>query len=190
MKRLLLVTTLGIFCFVCRAQKTGDVDFGVKAGVDIATFKGEGTNGADVNSRTSLNAGMFMRYFIATAVAFRPELFYGGHGAEEGPVTYRFSSLFLPLLITYYLQSFYLLAGPQLSFLLTAQSKSPGGTDNIKEFYRTLNFSLVAGLGFMLGKRLGIDGRYNLGLGDIHKTGNAAVQNSIFMISLMLLLGR
>jgi hypothetical protein len=190
MRKFFLFLSLVSLCTLGQAQQTGDVDFGVKAGVDVSTFKGEGTNGSDVSSRTSINIGFLMQYFMASAIALRPELFYAGHGAKEGDFTYRFSSVFVPLLLTYYISAFYLMAGPQISFLMAAQSKSPSGTSDIKDYYRAVNFALVGGLGYMLGKNFGIDARYNWGVGHIHKTSTAAVQNSIFMISLFWLFNR
>lgn len=189
MKKLIFAILLSVFFMGVHAQQP--VDFGAKAGVNVSNVKGKGTDGYNVSSRTSFNAGLFMRYFIATAVAIRPELFYGGHGFEESGVRHQFSSLFLPILFMYYLQSFYLMAGPQLSYLLSAHAKSSGGETNIRNSYNALNFALVAGLGYMLTSHLGIDARYVFGLGDIQKNGTAAIQNSIFSLSLMwMFLGR
>jgi hypothetical protein len=188
MKKIVIALTLLIGCVSSRAQSP--VDFGIKAGVNIASFNGEGTNNSDVTSRTSMNAGAFMRYFISSGLVLRPELFYGGHGAKEGDNTYRFSSIFLPVLISYYLSTFYLMAGPQLSYLITAQSKFPGGTSNVREFYNALNFSAVMCTGLMFGKRFGLDARYNLGIGDIYKNSTASIHNTIFMIDLIMLFNK
>jgi hypothetical protein len=188
MKKIAITLTILVSCIIAHSQNA--VDFGVKAGVNIASFDGEGTNNSNIESRTSLNAGVFMRYFISSAVVLRPELFYGGHGAREGDNTYRFSSLFLPVLISYYLSTFYLMAGPQLNYLLTAESKFPGGTTNVRDSYKALNFSAVMGVGLMFGKRFGLDARYNLGIGNIYKNNTASIHNTIFMISLMLLFNR
>ena len=126
-------------------------------------------------------------------LAFQAELLYGGHGGKESfnnnLSTYRFASMFFPLLINYYISSFYITGGPTLSYLLTAQVKSMGNTTSYIDNYKRFNFALAFGLGYMITNSLGLDARYNFGLNDIHKnSGGAALRNNILMVSLFFLL--
>ena len=195
MKNLLMITIFLVFCFSVNGQKQGDTDIGIKAGANVSTLTGEATDDHDVSSRTAFNAGLLMRYFLLSNLAFQPELLYGGHGGKESfnnnLSTYRFSSLFLPLLFNYYISSFYLTGGPTLSYLLSAQVKSMGNTTNYIDNYKRFNFALAFGLGYMISNSFGLDARYNFGLNDINEqSGGAALKNNILMFSLFFLFNR
>lgn len=195
MKKLLLFAIIAVFSFSVNGQNQGDLDVGIKAGVNIATLSGDATDDQDVSSRTSFNAGFLMRYFFLKSMAFQAELLYGGHGGKEtfnnNLTTYRFSSLFLPLMINYYISSFYLTAGPTLNYLLTAQIKSMGNTSSYIDNYKRFNFALAVGLGYMITNSIGFDARYNFGLNDIYEnSGGAALHNNILMFSLFFLLNQ
>ena len=192
MKKLLLFTILAVFSFSVNGQNQGDLNVGVKAGANIATFTGEATDDHDVSSLTSFNAGFLMRYFFIKSLAFQAELLYGGHGGKESfnnnLTTYRFASLFLPLMINYYISSFYFTGGPTLSYLLTAQVKSMGNTYNNLDYYKRFNIAIALGLGYMITNSIGFDARYNWGLNDINEnSGGAALHNNILMFSLFFL---
>ena len=189
MKKIVFLLAASFFCFIAGAQSSqGDINYGVKAGVDLAKFKGENTGNSE--NRTSFNAGVLMRYHILQNIALHAELFYGGHGGREGSAyEYRFASLFLPVMAAYYFSTFYLATGPQLSYLLSAKQEYNGDESDIKSNYRSANFAWVFGLGYMLSRSIGLDARYSLGIGNIHKDNNFSnVQHSIFMISLVFML--
>ena len=195
MKKLIFISLFSVCWYVSSGQTKGQTDVGVKAGANVATFAGEAAEDQDVSSRTAVNAGIIMRYFLMSNMAFQAELLYGGHGGKERfsnqLSTYRFASVFLPLLINYYIGNFFLTGGPTLSYLMTAQVKNSGGTFNHLDNYKRFNFALAFGLGYMLTNTFGIDARYNFGLNDILKNNTgAALHNNILMISIFLLLSR
>ena len=189
MKKIFFLLAVSFFCLVAGAQSNqGDINYGVKGGVNLAKFKGENTGNSE--NRTSFNAGVLMRYHLLQTLALHAELFYGGHGGKEGSAyEYRFASLFLPIMAAYYFSTFYLATGPQLCYLLSAKQKYNDTESDIKRDYRSANFAWVFGLGYMLSRSIGLDARYSLGLGNIHKDSNLSnVQHSIFMISLVFML--
>lgn len=188
MKKFTLIILLFMASYVTKAQ-TGSVQYGLQAGTNIADFKGEGTS--DIKSRIAFNAGLLMLYKLNPSLALNLSLLYGGHGGKEGPSTYAFSSIFLPVLASLMIYHFNLYLGPQISYLLSAKAKSSGGETDIKDNYKSLNTAAVAGLGYMFNQNLGLTAKYSLGLGNIHKSATAAnVQHTIFMINLIWLLSK
>ena len=88
----------------------------------------------------------------------------------------------IPVMAQYNTPSgFYVEAGPQLGFLLSAKAKEDGESEDIKDFLNSTNFGASFGAGYNMGSGLGFGARYNLGLsnasklfGDI-KTSNISI---------------
>ena len=190
MKKIIFVLVLVFASVFASAQaKQGDVNFGVTGGANLSNFKGEGTDNVDYGSRTALMAGALMRYHITQMLGLQIALAYGGHGAEYQSAKYKFSSLFLPIMATYFISSFYLQTGPQLGFLLGAKQEFNGNEHDIKDSYRSLHFAWLLGLGYMITQNLGLEARYNFGIGSMLEDGNhPSISNSIFTIGLVYLL--
>ena len=119
-------------------------------------------------------------------------------------ITKQLSYLELPILVNYRVyEKIVMFAGPQIGFLITAKAKSEfsgtsqGGntlttddTEDQKDYYTSIDFGLLFGVGYELNDKIGISLSYNPGLskiaqdeyeGDVTKYD---VKNSAFMISL------
>lgn len=89
---------------------------------------------------------------------------------------------------------FYLEAGPQFGFLVSANDSSPdipdgtvGSIDktSIKEFTRNFDFGVGLGLGYNINKNFGLNARYVAGVTDVIKNNPGdAVTNNNFQIGL------
>lgn len=98
----------------------------------------------------------------------------------------------IPILANVYLfKGFAVKAGIQPAFLVAAKYKNdlkftnlnyPDETteDDIKEYCNTFDFSIPVGVSYEFSNGIMIDGRYNIGLTDVHK--NQSGKNSVFQI--------
>lgn len=191
MKKLfILVLTAGAF-YSANAQ----VQFGVKAGANFATITGSGTNGAQ--TKVDFNGGAFARVPLFNSFFLQPELVYSGQGAKstvnEGDFTVNQSYLNVPVLFQYHHASgLFAETGPQVGFLLAANVKAGGTSQNIKSSYKSTDFSWAFGAGYQLSSiPAGINARYNLGLTNIAAQAEAgqSVKNSVFQVGLFYLFG-
>src|SRR5580692_11570278 len=76
-KKLVLLVLAGSVLATANAQ----VQFGVKAGANIAGFTGSDASGT--SSLVSFNVGGLVKVPISDAFSFQPELVYSGEGAKE-----------------------------------------------------------------------------------------------------------
>src|SRR3984893_6657497 len=125
-KLVVLVLTTGVF-FTASAQ----VQFGVKAGANLATLAGTGSNGA--TTKVDFHGGGFARIPLVNSLFLQPELVYSRQGAKatsDGVVfNINQSYLNIPVLAKYQHGSgFYGETGPQLGFLLAANVSAGGSS--------------------------------------------------------------
>ena len=95
----------------------------------------------------------------------------------------------------YATEKFYVEAGPQIGFLMSAEAESEdtvsfGGvtesestTTDVKEFTNSTDFGLGLGLGYNFTENIGAGLRYTAGLSDIYKDSDGKVNNSNIAIS-------
>ena len=118
------------------AQQT---DFGLKLGLASSTAGPLPTPSAD-ERRTGVVAGVFIRQALGQHLSLQPELAYeqrglkttaqgtlgfeGSFGGYERRETTRLQYLALPVLLRGQLGKFFVLAGPQISFLLAARQQA------------------------------------------------------------------
>ena len=153
--------------------------FGPKAGVTLAVLDGQfNTKGY---FKAGFNAGVIMRIRPSKGFAIQPELLYSQLGTDGSysrnssnpDFALRLNYLTVPLMFKAYLGSmFYLQAGPQLGFLLSAHRKgltSAGGPDaDVSSDYTGVDFSVGSGLGIDLPGGLVLSARASYGFTDIN----------------------
>lgn len=186
MKKLALVLFAGISFATAHAQ----VQFGVKAGANLAT-----QTGSDAGSSKTLfnvNAGAFVRLPIAPHMGIQPELVYSGQGASydvsNGTLREHANYLNVPILFKWsHPLGPYLETGPQIGFLLSAKSSLNGNSTDAKNAYNTSDFAWVFGVGYKIPRSpVGIDLRYNLGIANVedrNTTGsNGSWRNDVLQL--------
>lgn len=190
MKKLVLILIAGASFATANAQ----IQFGVKAGANFFKFTGDGES--DAQTLTSFNAGVYANLPIAKSFSFSPELLYSGKGAkfDESGITGSFHANYLdiPLLFKYtHASGFNVATGPEVGFLMSANTKVNGVKSDAKDEFNGAEFNWDFGIGYDIPNTgLGIEVRYDLGLSNIAKADpndpndNPKVHNSGFQVGL------
>ncbi|WP_432670750.1 porin family protein [Flavobacterium sp. SM2513] len=139
-----------------------EVNFGAKAGFNIANVMGDNTGSLD--AVTAFNAGLMAEIPLSEKFSIQPELLFSGQGYSFGDNVVALNYLNLPVIGKYYvMKGLSLEAGPQLGLLLSAKNE---GTD-VKDSFRSVDFGINAGLGYKFDNGLNFSARYNFGLTNI-----------------------
>ncbi|MBS1952019.1 MAG: hypothetical protein OJF59_001041 [Cytophagales bacterium] len=177
MKRLSLLCILFLSTtFLALSQ---NLSFGIRGGLNVSNLSMSHTGLPDnqQKARTSFNIGGYGQYSLNEKMTIQTELFYSEEGASfsnpgtELPANINLSYLSLPLFFKYNIyKKLYAMAGPQVSYLLSAQSVYEDGTP-----YNVMNEHSKSVIGFVpvVGydwKNFSINVRYNIGLTNIPKS--------------------
>ena len=206
MKNLFLFV-FGVFGFIITSSSQ-NIDFGVKAGVNFATITGDYTD--DVKGRTAFHIGAVAEVEINEIFSIQPELLYSAQGfkteykdsgsdwSEKDEVTVKLDYINVPIIAKYYvIEGLSIEAGPQIGFLISAEQDykytytdagetySESGTEDVKEYLKTIDFGLNFGVGYKMKNGLNFGARYNLGLSNINDIEGIddKNQNSVFQVS-------
>ena len=191
MKKLFVFAIIAIFSFsYINAQ---EVHFGAKAGVSFANLTGDVEG---LNMRTGLHVGGVVEIPISDKFSFQPELLYSMQGAKEKDsyegetyeATLKVDYLNVPLMAKFYVaEGFSIEAGPQVGFLLSAKAKAEvggsSGEEDIKDYFKGIDFGANLGFGYKMENGLNFGARYNLGLANIADSDDGDVKNGVFQIS-------
>lgn len=183
MKKLFCIVAAIILLSTAKAQET---HFGVKAGVNIASVEVE--DGDDLNSKVGLHVGGLAHIHISQHFALQPELVFsmqGGKAEDNDDVKLKLNYINIPVLAQYMINDgFRLQTGPQLGFLVGAESKAGDVEVDIKDNYSTIDFSWTFGAGYLFPSGFGVDARYNHGISNISDVSGVEVRNRVFQFGL------
>lgn len=202
MKKVIL-SAIAVMAFgMANAQ---DVKFGLKGGLNVSNFSGD-TEGIDFKSRFGFNAGGFVEIKFSEKFALQPEILYSTQGAKvdnfnldvdgigtvNADVAFNFAYINVPVMFKYFAaEKFSLEAGPQIGFLVSAETKTKvdgygSSKVDIKDNFESIDFGLNLGAGYDFTENLSVGARYNLGLANIAKTeegDDSKVHNGVFSLS-------
>jgi len=193
MKKLVLILIAGVSFATAHAQ----IQFGIKAGANLATLTGSDATGA--STLAGFNGGIFAKIPFAASLSFSPEIDYSGQGAkysDQGVTgSQHLNYLNIPLLVKYtHSSGFSVATGPQVGFLLSAKAKVQGVSADDKNAYNSADFSWDFGVGYDIPKTgVGIELRYDLGISNIENNGDNSggssnstgkLHNSVFQLGL------
>lgn len=186
MKNLVLLLVFASTLTVSQAQ----VKFGGKAGLNLANFSGDDAD--DSKSKIGFNIGAFAEIPVASSFAVKPELVFSTQGAKSDETTFsddvklNLNYLNVPILGKYNSTSgFFAETGPQIGFLLSAKAKAGDEDADVKDAFKSTDFSWAFGLGYeMLESGFGVNLRYNLGLGNIAEDDDGSLKNSVFQLGI------
>jgi len=183
MKKLFSVLILSLlFNLVLIAQK-GKSQFGLKGGVNIASLKV--SDGNDYDARTGFHVGGLAHIHVDEHWAVQPELVFSTQGGESGNTNLEFSYINIPVLLQYMVNNgFRLQTGPQLGFLVSAESEMGDVEIDVDDNLKSIDFSWAFGAGYLFPSGFGIDARFNLGISDINDNGPVEVRNRVFQFGL------
>ncbi|MDP4130616.1 MAG: porin family protein [Bacteroidota bacterium] len=191
MKKLFLLLLTGFSFAAADAQ----IQFGVKAGANMANFTGNDVSGT--KWKIGFHGGALVAVPLFNEFSLQPEVVYSSQGTkvdqQDYTATMNSNYLNIPVLFKYNNPSgFFLETGPQLGFLMSAKAKSGSVSVDEKSAYKSTDFSWAFGLGYLIsGLNAGIDARYNLGVSNIVKdSNNGTAKNSVFQLGIFYLFGQ
>ena len=156
----------------------GQAQFGIKAGLNIAAV-GSSEDGAPEDARMGMQLGGIAMFGLSDAVQLRTGLTYSQKGAAEKDflgsgedLVFALDYLEVPVDFAFMLGDggFTLSAGPYLAFLMGANAKYDGESENMNEDddnFNGMDFGLNLGTSFLINEQILIDARYGMGLMDI-----------------------
>ena len=171
----IFILALGLFVGTTAANAQ-DIKFGIKAGLNVSDIiKDDGNNNFDTKTKTGFNAGVTLEIPLIAGLAFTPEVLYSQKGYKltyaVGEFTQTTNFIDVPILASFRLgSSFNIVAGPQVSFLLSTKNKFENGFGSVEQSYveddsDRFKKSLVGGvIGFRydVNNKFDIHGRYAL----------------------------
>lgn len=190
MKKVFLAIALVSVAVFANAQ----AKFGAKAGANFYQFGGK--DGSDLEAqkmKAGFYAGGLANFALTDAISIQPELLFSNQGTmqKEGSVkiNWHLNYINVPVMAQYNNSGFYAETGPEFGFLLSAKAKSDGESADIKDSFKSFNFSWGLGAGYKLSSGLGIGARYNLGLTSIIDESSVKATNNGFQVGLFYMFG-
>lgn len=179
MKKVILVAVVAVIAMVSVNAQTS---FGAKAGLNSATLIG------DVDGNKSLigfHVGVFAEITLADSFYLQPELLYSTQGTDDYlnlKDKLNLDYINIPIMFKYDVANrFYLEAGPQIGFLVSAEREDV----DVKDIFESTDFGANFGLSYGFTEKIFAQARYNIGLSDIYKNeGNDKVSNAVLSFSL------
>lgn len=162
MKRLLLISFL-LFAFTASAQTTR---YGFKLGINVSDLSGDAFE--DATNRLGFAGGFFVTIPLNTTLSFQPEFLYSGQGVKPGTSSNidqreEFDYLQLPLLLRGDFNRVHLLLGPQAGIGVWNSFTS--------NFRKTMDYSILGGVGIDVTSGVFVEARYSLGLRNVIDDG-------------------
>lgn len=146
------------------------VNIGVKGGLNVYNVTNSG-----LDQKAGVNLGLLGHVHLSDHWGLQPEIMYSSQGAR-GDANNRLNLDYLnvPVLLQYMFDNgFRLQAGPQLGFLMSANTINGDNKVDVKDSYKNIDLGLSLGASYVHPPTgFGIDARYNLGLVDIHETND------------------
>lgn len=200
-KNILPLFVIFVFGFA-NAQIKNQISYGIKGGLNIATWVGDV---GDVNSKVGFHFGVFSEIKLSNKFSLQPELLYSSQGVKLKEVVLNIkginysadgninlSYLNIPITMKYYVaKNISLDAGSQVGFLTNGKAEGTLNGDrvaeDVKKNFKSFDFSLVFGAGYVFSKNISTGIRYNLGMINISNNptgGNSKVRSSILSLSI------
>ncbi len=174
------------------AALNAQVKLGLKGGVNLANVVGDDVENSDL--RIGFHAGALVQVPVIGGFMVQPEAVFSSQGwkSEESGEEAKaiLSYVNIPVLAKYRTNSgFFVEAGPQVGFLLSAKAKVGDEKGDIKDGLKTTDFSVALGLGYESNMGIGVNAGYNLGLSTLDEEGEAKVKNSVIQVGVYYLFG-
>ena len=199
----IIILAIGLFVTgVANAQSTDKaIRFGVKAGANFSNIiKNDGNNSFKTDYLVGYHAGVTLDIKLIENLAFTPELLYSTKGYKStstfGKFTQTTHFIDLPILASFRLGSgLNLVAGPQVSFLLSTNNKFENGfgtsqqkivEDESDRFKKSLVGGVI-GFRYDINNQFGINGRYALDFQKNNENGSSTTpeyKNQVFQVGL------
>jgi hypothetical protein len=168
------------------------IDFGVKAGANIANQKLTGDFNLDTKAIVSFHGGVFVVWMFTEQLGLQPELLLSMQGSKDKDDMYDYkittNYVSIPVLVRYNINDMFSVhAGPQFGILVSAKEEFDGDKEDIKEDFKTMDIGLAIGAEANLPvPNLGVGLRYIIGLtnvlSDDGSFDDTELKNGVFQI--------
>ena len=191
MKKLFLGLSIAASSLVFSQQ------FGIKGGMNVSSISDDGYD--DTKSKVGYYGGVFVNIPASESFSIQPEIIYNNLGSEVKTNLYsrklNLNYITVPVMFQFKATpQFYLEAGPEFGFLVSADSKttwnnSTSTAELDKDNFNNFNMGVGLGAGFDITKNVGINARYVAGFSDVTKPSsdpstNAKNKNNTFQVGL------
>jgi outer membrane protein with beta-barrel domain len=164
-------STLLALAILIYSHSFAQVNFGVKGGVTLNSIAQ-----SSYSSSIGYNAGVLANISINPKLFFQPEAQYsvkGEHTPSNGSYsagTLRLNYLAIPLLLGYHpINKLSIVLGPELGFLLNADSHFDNANHNVSSNFQKFDMGIDLGVTYKLCHKAGVELRYNYGFQDLEK---------------------
>ncbi len=175
---------LAIFCATTVYVNAQDINFGLKAGINLASLNGDDVE--DLDMVTGVHLGAVAEFGLTEKFSIQPEVIYSTQGASYDKETLKLDYINVPVLAKYYaFEGFSIEAGPQLGFNINSEYEYDGETEDVEEV-KTIDLAAALGVGYKLPMGVFFQARYNLGLSDAFEEVEGIkidAKNNVFQFS-------
>jgi hypothetical protein len=189
MKKTFFIAFVTLASFAVQAQS---VDFGLKGGLNLASWTSNGS-GLSYQNRLAYHVGGLAQVNLSPQIAIQPEVVYSSQGTKYtlGSTEHSLALNYIniPVMVQAKIGSgVYAEAGPQIGFLTNVSDKVNSTETNYftTQDFKNTDVALGFGLGFQGLSGIGVDARYNLGLTNINNAGSNIIKNNVLQIGLFL----
>lgn len=148
--------------FMSTKSALAQAKYGPIAGLNLSNLSGD-----DVDSDGMLiggHVGAFFNAGITDFLMIEPQLLFSMKGAQGKSDDTKMNWIEVPVWVRYEMESgLNFNAGPYIGFLLSADA----GDVDVKDFYKSTDFGLGAGIGYQMNNGLGFNLNYSQGLSSI-----------------------
>lgn len=193
-----IILSLSIIA-IATMSANAQIKFGIKGDMNASNIIGDHSLNAEetgdqdnlqYTTKIGYNLGAFVNLPIKGKFSLQPEVICSLQGAnykitdteddEFGDETtststghLNLSYIQVPILAKFtFGRKFYAQTGPQFGFLMSAQDKYSGGSDDVKSSFQSFDFAWGLGIGYTLPMGVGFDLRYNIGITAIDKNSS------------------
>lgn len=194
----IFILAFGLFAASTAVKAQDNIRLGIKGGLNVSDIiKGDGDNNFDTKTKTGFYAGVTLDIPLIAGLAFTPEVLYSqkGYKLEYSNTEFTQTTNFIdvPILASFKLgSSFNIVAGPQVSFLLSTKNKfeSAFGTveqqiENDSDRYKKSLVGGVIGFRYDVNDKFDIHGRYALDFQKNNENGSTTTpefRNQVFSV--------
>ena len=201
MKKVLL--SLGLLAGLSGAAQAQSIKYGAKGGVSLTGFTGSDSKGTAY--QFGFHVGGLVNFSINDMFSVQPEILYSqkgakGDGTAGSPSDAHINLSYIDVPVLLHVATgetgLFFEAGPQIGFLLSANTEYQGSSTDVKNATNAVDFGYAAGIGFQ--SEVGLMGglRYNgafTSTGKSTTVGNTTIQdnskNSAFQLYVGYLFG-
>jgi hypothetical protein len=167
---------------------------GIKGGANISNFTGSNLDNIKKSALVGFYGGAFVSFGVGNNFYIQPEALISTQGAKiktDGEETkYKLTYLTVPVMFKFKSDGgFVFEAGPQVGFKIGENV----GDESIKDFFKNLDLSIGAGIGYQSNGGFGTNIRYLVGLSKVGNfdagTTKPDFKNSVIQIGIFFALG-